>query len=121
MKVSTIKTKKRLIIKNGVQYLILPVTGVAMFFIKERSVFIISNNSRNYQFCKTLSEIENQLDNKIFFRANRHTIVNINFIKAFTVCESNKLRIEMNIHIPEPYVITSQETAPLFKTWLCEC
>ena len=121
MKTLSLTKKKRLIIKNGIQYLIIPVTNVAMFFIKGRSVFVISKDSRNYQFCKTLSEIEHQLDNKIFFRANRHTIVNINFIKAFTVCGSNKLKVEMTIHIPEPYVIISQETAPLFKTWLSEC
>lgn len=118
---STLKKIKRLIVKNGNQYLVLPVESVAMFFTKERSVFVISENSKKYQFCKSLSEIGKELDNNIFFRANRHTILNINFVKAFTVGESNKLKVEMNVYVPETYVIVSQETAPHFKSWLCEC
>ena len=120
MTLSNLKRKKRLIIKNGIQNLVVPVSNVAMFFIKKRSVFVICKDSKKYPFYKTLSEIEKELDSSIFFRANRHTIVNINFIKAFTVCESNKLKVEMHIHIPESYIIVSQETAPLFKSWLCE-
>lgn len=94
MKISTLKKKKRLIVKNGIQNLVLPVAHVVMLFIKERSVFVISQDSEKYQFYKTLSQIEQELDKSIFFRANRHTIVNINFIKAFTVCESNKLKVK---------------------------
>lgn len=120
MKISTLKKKKRLIVKNGIQNLVLPIAHVVMLFIKERSVFVISQDSKKYQFYKTLSQIEQELDKSIFFRANRHTIVNINFIKAFTVCESNKLKVEMKINLPETFVIVSQETAPLFKSWLCE-
>jgi two-component system LytT family response regulator len=120
MKMTARKKKTRLIVKNGHQNIVLSLADVAMLYIKERSVFVVANDSKKYQFNKSLTDIEKELDNDLFFRANRHTIVNINFIKAFTVCECNKLKVDMHVHVPDAEIIISQETAPLFKTWLSE-
>jgi len=120
MKITDRKKKTRLIVKNGHQNIVLTVSDVAMIYIKERSVFVVAHDSKKYQFSKSLTDIEQELDADLFFRANRHTIVNINFIKAFTACECNKLKVDMKIHVPDTEIIISQETAPLFKTWLSE-
>ena len=120
MKTTTKKNKTRFIIKDGHENIILPVHEVALFYIKERSVIVVGHDSKKYHFHKTLTEIEEELDNAIFFRANRRAIVNINFIKGFTVGECNKLMVKMNVHVPEAEIVISQETAPLFKTWLCQ-
>ncbi len=114
------KKKTRFIVKNGHENIVLCVAEVALLYVEERTVFVISQDSKKYHFHQSLSKIEEELDSAVFFRANRHTIVNINFIKAFTVCECNKLKVEMNAHLLESDIIISQETAPLFKTWLCE-
>ena len=120
MKTTTKKNKTRLIVKNGHENIVLPVAEVVLFYIEGRSVMVIGHDSKKYHFHKTLTEIEEELDNTIFFRANRRTLVNINFIKGFTACECNKLKVKMNIHIQETEIVISQETAPLFKTWICE-
>lgn len=114
------KKKTRFIVKNGHENIILCVAEVALLYVEKRIVYVISHDSKKYHFHKSLSEIEEELDSAIFFRANRRIIININFIKAFTVCKCNKLKIEMNVQAPETDIIISQETAPFFKTWLCE-
>ncbi len=114
------KNRRRLIVKDGLKNFVLPVGDIAMLYISGRNVFVVDHESEKYTFNKSLTEIEQQLDCNIFFRANRRTIVNINFIKAFTICKCNKLKVEMNVYVPDAEIIVSQETAPLFKTWICE-
>lgn len=120
MKITARKKKTRLIVKNGHENIVLPMAAVAMLYIKERTVIVVGHDSKKYHFHKSLAEIEQELDKSIFFRANRRTIVNINFIKAFSVCECNKLKVDMHVHAPDAEIIVSQETAPQFKTWICE-
>ena len=120
MKMIARKKKTRLIVKNGDENIVLPVAAVAMLYIKERTVIVVRDDSKGYHFHKSLAEIEQELDKSTFFRANRRTIININFIKSFSVCECNKLKVEMNVHAPDAEIIVSQQTAPHFKTWICE-
>lgn len=119
MKLTATKKKSRLIVKDGQRNFVLSIKEVALLYVKERSVFVVTNDSKKYQFNKSLTYIEKELDRTIFFRANRHSIVNIDFIKSFTVCECNKLKVEMHVDA-ETEIVVSQETAPLFKNWLCE-
>jgi two-component system LytT family response regulator len=114
------KKKTRLIVKHGQENIILPVISVALLYIDERSVFVIDQFSKKYSFNKKLTEIEEELDKNIFFRANRQMIINIHFIKGFTVCECNKLKVNLTLNLTEPVIVISQETAPLFKAWICE-
>jgi DNA-binding LytR/AlgR family response regulator len=63
-------------------------------------------------------ELEEQLDEDIFFRANRQYIININFVKSFRPFERVKLLVELNITGFEEDVIISQHVAPAFKKWM---
>jgi len=40
-------------------------------------------NSKNYLVDKTLTELEHELDQSIFFRGNRQYFVKVNFIRSF--------------------------------------
>lgn len=119
MKLTATKKRSRLIVKNGQRNFVLSIKEVALLYVKERSVFVVTNDSKKYQFNKSLTHLEKELDDSIFFRTNRHSIVNIDFIKSFTVFECNKLKVEMHVDA-ETEIVVSQETAPLFKSWLCE-
>lgn len=114
------KTKKRLIVKQGNENIILPVTDIALLYVESRTVLVIDQFSKKYLFQKSLSEVEKDLDEKIFFRANRQVIVNIHFIKGFIVAECNKLNVLLTVPCAVPSIIISQETAPFFKKWVCE-
>ena len=100
MKIPTLKKKKRLIVKNGIRNFVLPFANVAILFIKEKSVFVISKASKNTNFIKSFLKFNGNL--KTAFSSGQIAIlsVNIYFIKAYTVCESNKLKVEMYVHIP---------------------
>ncbi len=114
------KKKSRLIVKSGNENIILSVMDIALLYLEDRTVYVIDQFSKQYFFQKNLSELENDLDKKIFFRANRQVIVNIRFIKGFMVTECNKLQVALTLPCPAPAIIISQETAPFFKKWICE-
>lgn len=118
---ATIKKKKtRLIVKRGPENIALHVMDIALLHSKERTVSIIDKFSREYYFHKSLSEVQEELDETIFFRANRQQILNINFIKGFRAYENVKLSVELTLPDINTIIIISQETAPLFKKWLSE-
>ena len=114
------KRKTRLIVKNSHENIILFISDIALFYIEERTVFVIDKEGAKYCFQKSLSEIEEELDTEIFFRVNRRMIVNINFIKSFSEYDRNKIKVDLTVNHPGTPIIISQETAPCFKTWLCE-
>ena len=114
------KIKKRLIVKQGNENIILSVMDIVLLYVDCGTVFVIDQFSKKYSFQKHLSEVEKDLDEKIFFRANRQIIVNIHFIKGFIVAECNKLKVLLTTPCTVPSIIISQETAPFFKKWISE-
>ena len=116
----TRKNKTRLIVKSGNENIILSTMDTALLYLEDKTVFVIDQFSKKYFFQKSLSGLETDLDNKIFFRANRQVIVNIHFIKGFIVTKCNKLKVAFTLPCATPSIIISQETAPLFRKWVCE-
>jgi DNA-binding LytR/AlgR family response regulator len=119
-KASSIKKKTRLILKSGNENIAVCVADIVVFDTRDRTVFVIDKYSNKYPIHKNLCEVYEDLDESVFFRANRQQIININYIKGFRVFEKVKLSVQLTlIHLPIQIII-SQETAPLFKKWLCE-
>ncbi|MBS1576922.1 MAG: LytTR family transcriptional regulator, partial [Bacteroidetes bacterium] len=61
-----------------------------------------------------------ELDDSMFFRANRQYIVNINFVKGFKAYEKVKLLVDLTLQEINHCIIISQETAPAFRKWMYE-
>ena len=116
----TKKKKTRLIVKKGVENIALKLDDVALIYTESKVVFVIANNEKKYIYDKNLSELEQELDKSIFFRANRQCIVNINYIRGFKAFEKVKLQVDLTFSIIPNKIIVSQETAPQFKKWIHE-
>ncbi len=112
--------KKRLVVRKGSESIAIPVEEIALIVTKNKMVFVIDQCSKKYRLDKTMNELENELPNWIFFRANRQYFVNINFIKSFRMFEHVKLQIDLNFNIMPVPIIVSQKTAPKFKKWIQE-
>ncbi len=66
---------------------------------------------------QTLEELEKQLDPKIFFRANRQFIVNIQAVAHIHNYFNGKLKLDLHQN-PETEILVSREKAPLLKSWM---
>ena len=111
------KKQNRIVVKRGQEHLFLRMDDVVLFYTENKIVYIIDKNGKKYLADKNLSDLEEELDSCIFFRANRQYIVNIDYVKGYRTYERVKLQLDLHVSLNHCIVI-SQETAPLFKKWI---
>lgn len=114
------KKKTRIIVQRGKDFLALRMESIACFYTQNKLVFAIDNKEQKY-FCPIkLNELENELDSNLFFRVNRQFIVNLNFIKSFSIVDKVKLELSLTLQNNKFKIYISQVTAPHFKKWIYE-
>lgn len=114
------RKKTRLLVKRGATNIVLLLNDVVAIHTTNKLVYVIDRNSKKYSIDKTLTELEEELDPAIFFRANRQYIININFVKSFKAYKKVKLLVDINISGQDYRVCISQHVAPAFKKWMNE-
>lgn len=112
------RKKTRLLVKRGVANIALLLNDIAAIYTKNKLVYVIDSNSKKYSIDKTLTELEEELNKNIFFRANRQYVININFVRSFKAYKKVKLLVDIDIPELEEPVIISQHVAPAFKKWM---
>ena len=114
------KKKTRIIVKRGVEFQAIRTEDIVYFFTEHTLVFLVDKDNRKYMAeANNLAELEVELDNNQFYRANRKFIVNANFIKRFKPLERSKISVEMMLPLDEE-IIVSQENSGAFKKWISE-
>ena len=114
------KKRTRIIAKKGSEFISIKTEDIVCFFSEHKLVFLIDREGKRYLTEQNnLIDLSDQLDNKLFYRANRKYIVNINFIKKFRSRDRNKIEIELNVNLDEE-IIVSQENASSFKKWISD-
>jgi len=111
--------RQRLIVKKGIEYQSVLLEDVAYFFTEHKVTFLVTKQEKKFMLDQNLKELEEELDTKTFYRANRKYIVNINSIRSYKTFEKVKLLVELNLPMTEDIII-SQENAPGFKKWMSE-
>jgi len=110
--------KDRIIVKKGVEFQSIKAEDVAYFYTEHKLIFLVDKEGKKYMaHASNLTDLMLQLNKKIFFRANRKYIININFIKKYKPFDRVKVEVELCVHSPESVVI-SQENSSSFKYWI---
>jgi two-component system LytT family response regulator len=114
------KKKSRILVKRGMEFQTVRVDDVVYFFTEHKLVFLVDKDNRKYLAEKSnLSELEEELDRNLFYRANRKYIINANYVKRFKPLDRSKLSVELQIPLNEEIII-SQENSSSFKKWISE-
>jgi DNA-binding LytR/AlgR family response regulator len=114
------KKKSRILVKRGMEFQAVRVEDVVYFFTEHKLVFLVDKENRKYLAEKNnLSELEEELDKNLFYRANRKYIINANFVKRFKPLDRSKLSVELILPLNEEIII-SQENSSSFKKWISE-
>jgi DNA-binding LytR/AlgR family response regulator len=113
-----VKKKVRLIVKKGYENISMKIEDIVLFYTENRVVYIFDKDGKKYLSDKTMNDLEAELDDSIFFRANRQYIINLNFIKSFKSYDKVKLQVRLNIPEINHLIIISQKTAPDFRSWI---
>jgi len=109
--------RSRIVVKKGVEFVSIPLEEAAYFFTDQKVSFLVTKEGRKYLVNKTLKELEEELDPKKFYRANRKYIIHISSIKSYRSTEKVKILVELTLPVPEE-ILVSQESAIDFRKWI---
>lgn len=111
-------TKDRLLVRKGVEFQSLHTSDVAFIFTENKLVFVVDKDGKKFlAHANNLCDLMMQLNTRLFYRANRKYIININFIKKYRTLERVKVEVELALQNPE-FVVISQENSGSFKHWI---
>lgn len=114
------KKKTRLLVRKGMENISLRLDEIALFYTENKIIYVVDQTGKKYLSDKNLTDLEEELDEGMFFRANRQYIVNINYVKGFKAYEKVKLLVDLTLPEINHCIIISQETAPAFRKWMYE-
>ncbi|WP_436515430.1 LytR/AlgR family response regulator transcription factor [Ekhidna sp. To15] len=114
---SETKHKSRFLVKQGDKMLAIRSEDIVCFQSKHGVIHINTKNDKTYLSDFTLDELSNQLDPRVFFRANRQFIVSADYITSVHKYFKGKLMIEMD-HFSDEQILVSSEKATSLKQWL---
>lgn len=114
------RKKSRFVVRKGMENIALKLEDIALFYTENKIVYVIDRFAKKFLADRNLSDLEEELDDNIFFRANRQYIININYIRGFKAYEKVKLLVDLTIPEINHCIIISQETAPAFRKWMYE-
>lgn len=117
IKSQQVEYKSRFLIKAGQKILAVPVEKIAYFFSLNKLTYIITLDGKKYPCDQTLEVVDQQVDPKIFFRANRKYIVRFSSIAEIHPYFKGRIKINLTPEAEDEIVISSERT-PEFKRWL---
>jgi len=113
----TENSRKRLVTYNRDEMVMVEVRDIAFIFLSQSNVIVQTFLNQQYTINISLDELIKQLDNDVFYRANRQVIVNVNAIKTILVYSRNQLQLITQPLPPEDIIISKNKVAE-FKKWL---
>ena len=109
--------KEKFIVNFNNKWMPLDTKDIALFEKDNLNyIYTFSGEKYIYDF-SALEEIEELLDPKIFFRANRQTIINIAAVHLVKPQGNQKLSVQLKLPL-KPEVDISREKATLFRKWM---
>lgn len=109
--------KSRFMIRAGHKILAVPVEKIAYFYSLNKLTYIVALDGKKYPCDQTLEVIDQQVDPKKFFRANRKFIVKFDAINEIHPYFKGRIKIELTPQAEDDIVISADRT-PDFKKWL---
>lgn len=108
--------KERFMVKLGDHIRSIITSQIGLLFADGRDVYLITNENRKFIIDYTLENLEELIDPKLFFRANRSYILSIHFIQDVIVYSNSRLKIIPTVKW-EQEIIVSREKVGEFKQW----
>lgn len=109
--------RTRFLISGIKDYTKLETRDVAYFYSSQKATFAIGFDKVEHLLDYTLEQLENELDPKVFYRANRQVIVNVDTVVKVSNASGNKLIVKTQPEIGFEIVV-SRLKAVDFKKWL---
>ena len=108
--------KERFMVKIGEHIHSILTSEILFFYAEGRDAYFITKANKKYIIDHKLESLGELLDPKIYFRANRSHIVNIESINDVLVYSNSRLKLNLSVSYDKE-VIVSREKVTAFKEW----
>lgn len=95
----------------------LPVEDIFYFYTAHEKVTAYTSDGKQHPIDRTLDALSEQLDERLFFRANRQFIISRKAIRDVDLWFGSRLSVNLHLPIPEKIIISKTKT-PVFKKWI---
>lgn len=109
--------KNRFLVQLGDVYHSISTNDIAFFYSEEKVVFLHTFSKQKYIINYTLDQIEQQLDEKNFFRVSRNCIANIDSIKRISKHFNSQIKLTFEPDCPHE-ILVSRVRVPDFLKWM---
>ncbi|MDI6402029.1 LytTR family DNA-binding domain-containing protein [Balneolaceae bacterium ANBcel3] len=109
--------KSRFMVKSGERIISIPVEQVDFFVSRDKLTFLQTSDRKRYVLDSTLSEIQDLVDPRRFFRINRQYIVSMESIDSIHAFSDSRLKIELK-GCDDPDILVSRSNTSIFRNWL---
>ena len=110
-------TIKSLLIMLADKFYPLPVEEILYFYTANEKVTAYTFDGKQHPVDRTLDALGEQLDERLFFRANRQFIISRKAIKDIDLWFGSRLSVNLTLAVPERIIISKTKT-PIFKKWI---
>ncbi|CAL2085075.1 conserved hypothetical protein [Tenacibaculum sp. 190524A05c] len=111
--------KKSFLVHYRNQLIPIKAEDIAVFYIENQLLYCKTIDNKMFKISTTLEKLEQQLNSKLFFRANRQCIVAKKAIKYATPFEQRKLKLTLNQGFSADIIISKLKVTA-FKLWMEE-
>lgn len=109
--------RSRFMVKSGQSLRVIPSEEVAYFLAEDGVVLLVNFEGKRFAVNHSLDQLDEQLDEHSFFRANRQLIVNIKAVEKAESYFKGRLLLRTKPETPGDQVISSNK-AGAFRQWL---
>lgn len=108
--------KTRFMVKVGERIRSFTTEKIALFYADGRTVYLVTNEHKEYIVDYRLEELIDIIDPAMFFRIGRSFIVNIQAIRDVVVYSNSRLKIRLNTDFDKELIVSRDKVAS-FKEW----
>ena len=112
------KYKEKIIVNIRNQWMPVNTSDIACFARETLNYIYLFNGERYMIDFSSLDDVEELLDPRQFYRANRQYIINVDAVQTVKPLENSKLVIRLKQPNDKVNIDMSREKAPGFKKWL---
>ena len=109
--------RSRILVPTVDGYIKLNISDIAMFHSSQKVTTAITNAGLPHVIDQTLEKLEDELDPKLYFRANRQFIIHIDAVLRIETWFNGKLIVKTKPESPDKIVV-SREKVRYFKEWI---
>ncbi len=109
--------RERFLVYHGDSLIPLGCGEIAYFMSEDGATLLVTHEGKKFCVSETLDTLENELDPRLFCRANRQFILSLQSIHKISNYGQQKLKVSIKPDIPEDIII-SKLKATQFKKWL---